>query len=109
MCPKHRSSTEHVICGDCMQQHLCAEVITRDSTAAVPKTGDIVTGRVTRIQRDKCTIEILCVGDQKLSSSFQGVIQSVDVRETADKARFESLHTGNKSNAAIFAQPRAPC
>jgi hypothetical protein len=97
-----QQNLQHDVCGDFMQQRVCAEVVTRDKRAEVPKKGDIVTGRSTRIQRDKCTVEILCVGDQKLSSTFQGVIQSADVRETADKARFEFSCTRNKSSPAIF-------
>lgn len=50
--------------------------------AEVPREGDVVLARITRIQRDRATADIACVGQRKLPASFQGVIRSVDVRAT---------------------------
>ena len=56
--------------------------------AEVPQAGDIVLARVTRIQRDRATADIACVGQQKLPATFQGVVRAVDVRATeVDKVR----------------------
>jgi exosome complex RNA-binding protein Csl4 len=49
----------------------------------VPSVGDIVTGRVTRIQPRTCIVDILCVGNHKLKTAFQGVIRIQDVRDFA--------------------------
>ena len=60
--------------------------------AAVPQPGDVVTCRVTRVQRDKATVEIVCVGAQKLNNAFQGVVRNVDVRSLeTDKVRHRGL------------------
>ena len=49
----------------------------------VPAVGDTVTARVLRTQQRLCSVEVLCVGDQKLKSAFLGVIRLQDVRDFA--------------------------
>lgn len=59
----------------------------------VPKPGDTVTGRVTRIQRDKATLDILVLGDERLRNSFQGVVHKSDVQPLeTDKVRAALPH-----------------
>ena len=69
-----------------MQGSTLVEVRTHGAAAAVPQPGNVVIGRVTRIQRDKAALDVVCVGEHKLHSAFQGVIRNIDVQQKeADK------------------------
>ena len=48
----------------------------------VPKTGDIITGKITRVQQHQAHVSITCVGSNSLTADFRGVIRLLDVRAT---------------------------
>lgn len=57
-------------------------VVSRDSLPLVPKPGDIVTVKVSRVAQTSAHTLIMCVGRQALSTEFKGVIRQQDVRAT---------------------------
>ncbi|GMH39097.1 hypothetical protein BSKO_06995 [Bryopsis sp. KO-2023] len=54
----------------------------RATKRVVPKVGDIIMGRVNRLQAQYVGVEILCIGKQALRTLFNGTIRSQDVRAT---------------------------
>jgi exosome complex RNA-binding protein Csl4 len=66
-----------------MQGRQVANVAKGLAAPLVPAVGDTVIGRVTRIQPRACIVDILCVGNSKLKTSFQGIIRIQDVRDFA--------------------------
>lgn len=58
------------------------EVVRRGLQQGTPKPGDVVTARVTRINPRLASLDILCVGDLPLDTTFTGVIRVQDVRLT---------------------------
>lgn len=48
----------------------------------VPKSGDIVTVKVMKINARLASVDILCVGQRVLEESFAGIIRQQDVRAT---------------------------
>ncbi|GIL92072.1 hypothetical protein Vretimale_14951 [Volvox reticuliferus] len=57
-------------------------VTTRGTQPLVPKPGDIVTVKITRVAQTTATALIVCVGRQALSTEFKGAIRQQDVRAT---------------------------
>ena len=57
-------------------------VRSKNQSPVVPKAGDIITGKVQRVQQHQCHVSISCVGQHSLSSDFRGVVRLVDVRAT---------------------------
>ena len=54
----------------------------------VPVVGDVVTGRVTRINQRLASLDILCVGSKPVQQRYTGVLRVRDVRATEiDKVR----------------------
>lgn len=79
--------------------------VTRDigSEAAVPQPGDTVTCKVTRITPLSAHMDILCVGDRPLSTSFPGVIRQQDVRAVGDPAEIlKSFRPGDIVRAEVL-------
>src|SRR3989338_7129046 len=79
--------------------------ITRDkeSTVIVPKIGDVVTCRVTRITPRLAHVEILCVGLVPTKDRYAAVIRVQDVRATEiDKVQiFLSFRPGDIVRALV--------
>ncbi|GLC33323.1 hypothetical protein PLESTB_000345800 [Pleodorina starrii] len=57
-------------------------VATRGSQPLVPKPGDVVTVKISRVAQTAAHALIMCVGRQALSTEFKGVIRQQDVRAT---------------------------
>ncbi|KAG2441178.1 hypothetical protein HXX76_004030 [Chlamydomonas incerta] len=57
-------------------------VASRDTLPLVPKPGDIVTVKISRVAQTAAHALIMCVGRQALSTEFKGVIRQQDVRST---------------------------
>mmetsp|Transcript_446 Transcript_446/g.796 ORF Transcript_446/g.796 Transcript_446/m.796 type:complete len:147 (+) Transcript_446:178-618(+) len=58
------------------------QVLRGSKHTLVPKPGDIVTGKVTKINSRFAAVDILCVGRTGLDEKFQGIIRQQDVRAT---------------------------
>ncbi|GFR47320.1 hypothetical protein Agub_g9008 [Astrephomene gubernaculifera] len=54
----------------------------RGGAPLVPKPGDVVTVKISRVGQTACQALIMCVGRQALSTEFKGVIRQQDVRST---------------------------
>ncbi|MEW5307916.1 MAG: hypothetical protein WDW38_010565 [Sanguina aurantia] len=48
----------------------------------VPKPGDVVTVKISRVQQNSAQASILCVGTHALDVEFRGTIRQQDVRST---------------------------
>lgn len=57
-------------------------VFRRGAQLGTPKIGDIVTAKVTRINPRLASLDVLCIGDAPLDSTFTGSIRKQDVRAT---------------------------
>jgi len=58
------------------------EVIRRGLQQGTPKPGDIITAKVVRINPRLAAVDVLCVGDIPLDTTFTGTIRRQDVRAT---------------------------
>lgn len=66
----------------CMQRQVM-EVVSRSSVPVVPKIGDVITGKVLRVQQNAANCKIVCVGTQALDVDFRGVIRWVQGQGTS--------------------------
>ncbi|EFJ44695.1 hypothetical protein VOLCADRAFT_76178 [Volvox carteri f. nagariensis] len=57
-------------------------VVPRGIQPLVPKPGDLVTVKISRVAQTAAMALVLCVGRQALSTEFKGVIRQQDVRAT---------------------------
>lgn len=57
-------------------------VRSKQNSAIVPKIGDVVVGKISRVQQHQAHVSITCVGAHSLTADFRGVIRLVDVRAT---------------------------
>ncbi|GLI65670.1 hypothetical protein VaNZ11_009274 [Volvox africanus] len=57
-------------------------VTTRGTQPLVPKPGDIVTVKISRVTQTTALALIVCVGRQALTTEFKGAIRQQDVRAT---------------------------
>ncbi|GIL61892.1 hypothetical protein Vafri_16251 [Volvox africanus] len=57
-------------------------VATRGTQPLVPKPGDVVTVKISRVTQTTALALIVCVGRQALSTEFKGAIRQQDVRAT---------------------------
>ncbi|KAG2490167.1 hypothetical protein HYH03_011297 [Edaphochlamys debaryana] len=57
-------------------------VTSTDRLPVVPKPGDIVTVKISRVGQTAAQALVMCVGRQALSTEFKGVIRQQDVRAT---------------------------
>ncbi|KXZ47854.1 hypothetical protein GPECTOR_32g466 [Gonium pectorale] len=57
-------------------------VTPRGALPLVPKPGDVVTVKISRVAQTNTNALIMCVGRQALSTEFKGVIRQQDVRAT---------------------------
>lgn len=58
-----------------LQQLPLLEVKQRSEKSQVPQVGSVVTTKVTSVNQRFAKVEILCVGDTPLQSSFRGLIR----------------------------------
>mmetsp|Transcript_22445 Transcript_22445/g.49052 ORF Transcript_22445/g.49052 Transcript_22445/m.49052 type:complete len:193 (-) Transcript_22445:40-618(-) len=49
--------------------------------ADVPDVGDLVTGQVLRLQKDRVELSILTVNDRQLNAEYRGVVRLQDIRQ----------------------------
>ncbi|GAX77478.1 hypothetical protein CEUSTIGMA_g4922.t1 [Chlamydomonas eustigma] len=61
---------------------LTIEVHSQRSVPKVPKPGDVVTGKILRVQQNSAQCKIVCVGTRALEVDFRGLIRLADVRAT---------------------------
>eukprot|EP00884_Botryococcus_braunii_P019234 jgi/Botrbrau1/5995/Bobra.104_1s0025.1 len=77
--------------------------VTREGTQpVVPQIGNVVLGKVLRVNARLATLEILCLGNLALEQNFSGVIRAQDVRQTeVDKV---DMHTSFRPGDIVRAE-----
>lgn len=75
----------------------------RNSVVIIPKIGDVVTARVTRLHPRFATVEILCVDDVPMRDQYNAIIRVQDVRATEiDKVQiYQSFRPGDIVRAEV--------
>lgn len=75
----------------------------RNSVVIIPKIGDVVTARVTRLHPRFATVEILCVDDVPMRDQYNAIIRVQDVRATEiDKVEiYQSFRPGDIVRAEV--------
>lgn len=58
------------------------EVVASSGAPVIPKPGDVVTVKITRVAQNNASADIVVVGDRALDVEFRGVIRIQDVRAT---------------------------
>ena len=70
-----RAVTHHAAFTHACTQRPVIEVVSRSSVPVVPKIGDVITGKVLRVQQNAANCKIVCVGTRALDVDFRGVIR----------------------------------
>uniref|UniRef100_A0A6T7W3C5 S1 motif domain-containing protein n=1 Tax=Pyramimonas obovata TaxID=1411642 RepID=A0A6T7W3C5_9CHLO len=89
---------------DIADQSVTVEVVRGGEQTSVPKEGDIVTAKVTKINTRMAVVDILCIGQKALEDSFNGIIRQQDVRVTEiDKVQImQSFRPGDIVRAQVL-------
>mmetsp|Transcript_2819 Transcript_2819/g.4753 ORF Transcript_2819/g.4753 Transcript_2819/m.4753 type:complete len:191 (+) Transcript_2819:274-846(+) len=85
-------------------QSITVEVARGVEQTSVPKEGDIVTAKVTKINVRMAVVDILCIGQKAVEDSFSGVIRQQDVKATEiDKVQImQSFRPGDVVRAEVL-------
>jgi exosome complex component CSL4 len=79
-------------------------VLQNKEAALVPQIGNVVTGKVVRVNPRFASVLILCVGSRALQDTFNGIIRTQDVRATeVDKVEiYKSFRPGDIVRAEVI-------
>ena len=59
----------------CRLQLQVIEVVSSSSSPVIPKVGDVITGKILRVQQNAANCRIVCVESRALDVDFKGVIR----------------------------------